>query len=73
MSSLKFDVFGRQVMIVKSEEGWTVFYLGPEGKRRPARDITVPRDIMESELEPYLGDLCHEWATGRHPRVKRLD
>ena len=27
----------------------------------------------ESEMQQYLGDLCHEWATERHPSVKRLD
>ncbi len=73
MKSLKFDVFGRQVLVVASENGWTAFYLGAEGKRRPASDIVVPSDISESDIAQYLGDLCHEWATEQHPNVKRLD
>ncbi len=54
------------------ERGWATFYLGVEGKRRPATEIVVPQDIPESEIEQYLGDLCHEWATKQHPDVKRL-
>ena len=73
MQSLKFDVFGREVLVVESETGWTTYLLGPEGKKRPAKGIFVPSDLSESEIEQYLGDLCHEWATEQHPNVKRLD
>jgi hypothetical protein len=73
MKSIKFDVFGRRVLVVESEAGWSVFYLGPEGKRRPAHDILVPPFVSESELERYLADLCHESATERHPHVRRLE
>ncbi len=73
MKSLKFDVFGTQVLVSRDETGWTTYYLGAEGKRRPASDIVVPADILESEIEQYLDDLCHERATDRHPSVKRLD
>jgi hypothetical protein len=73
MKSLKFNVFGKQVLIAKLNGGWATYYLGSEGKRRPAIDIVVPADIQESEIEQYLDDLCHEWATEQHPDVKRLD
>ncbi len=73
MKSLKFNVFGRQVLVTESNDGWTTYYLGAEGKRRPATDIVVPPDIPESDIEQYLGDLCHEWATEQHPNAKRLD
>jgi hypothetical protein len=73
MKSLKFDVFGRRVLVVGSDTGWSVFYLGTEGKRRPAWDIVVPNSVSEAEVEQYLADLCHEWATERHPDVKRLE
>ena len=73
LKSRKLDVFGRVVLVAESGSGWIVFYLGAEGKRRPAKDIVVPPDILESEIEQYLGDLCHEWATEQHPSVKRLD
>jgi hypothetical protein len=73
LKTLKFDVFGRSVLVAESGDGWAAFYLGAEGKKRPAKDIVVPADIPESEIEQYLGDLCHEWATEQHPYVKRLD
>ena len=72
MKSLKFDVFGRKVLVVESADGWTAFYLGSEGKRRPAEGLIIPADILESEIERYLGDLCHEWASEQNATVKRL-
>ena len=70
--SLLFEVFGRTVLVVASRGGWSAFYVGVEGKRRPALDLFVPGDIDEEHMEQYLGDLCHEWASPRHPQVKRL-
>ncbi len=72
MKALKFDVFGHQVLIASTSTGWLAFYLGSEGKRRSAPDIVVPPEIPESEIAQYLDDLCHEWATERHPSVRRL-
>lgn len=71
--SYKYNVFGRQVLAVRSDTGWRVFYVGSEGKRRLAEDIVIPGDVSESAVEQYLSDLCHEWATKRNPRVVRLD
>lgn len=73
MKSLKFNVFGRRVLVVSSEDGWQAFYFGEEGKRRPAIDIVVPSDLEAAAIEQYLDDLCHEWATERHPNVERLE
>ena len=73
MQTFAFDVFGRQVLVAETDDGWAVFYLGPDGKRRGATDIVVPADIPASDMAQYLDDLCHEWATERHPRVQSLD
>ena len=73
MKRLKFDVFGRDVHIERRRDRWQAYYPGNDGKRRPATDITVPSSIAEAELLQYLDDLCHEWATARHPSVKRID
>jgi len=73
LKSLIYDVFGRQVLISRTDCGWASYYMGAEGKRRPALGIIVPKHIEEPELEQYLGDLCHEWATELPPNVKRLD
>ena len=73
MKTLKFDLFGRELHVCRSEGGWRAFYPGSEGKRRLARDIIIPRDMDESDLAQYLDDLCHEWATESHNSVTRLD
>ena len=71
MERYKYSIFGREVLIEKCQNGWSTFYQGSEGKRRNA-GIFVPPEITESELTLYLSDLCHEWATERHPSVIRL-
>jgi hypothetical protein len=72
MQSIKLDVFGRLVLAVQTGDAWKMYYIGEEGKRRPAADITVPADIGESDLEIYLADVCHEWCTTENPQVKRI-
>jgi hypothetical protein len=73
MKSLKFNVFGRLVLVAETGTRWSAYYLGAEGKRRPATDIVIPGDITETDLEQYLSDLCHEWATAQHPVVVRIN
>lgn len=73
MKTLRFDVFGRDVLIVEQDDGWQAFYLGNDGKRRIATDITIPSIVAESEMDQYLDDLCHEWATDHHKTVKRTN
>jgi len=72
MASIKFDVYGRRMLIEESARGWEAFYLGDEGKRRPATDIIIPEWLYAADIEQYLADLCHEWATEQHQDVKRL-
>lgn len=72
VAPIKLDLFGRVVIATQNEFGWKIFYAGSEGKRRPALDIVVPPEIPESQLEQYLADLCHEWATEQNPGVNRL-
>ncbi len=66
-------MFGKRVLAVRHEDAWSVFYVGPDGKRRPATDIFVPGGVTEPDLVEYLADLCHEWASEKHPEVRRLD
>jgi hypothetical protein len=72
MQQIKLDVFGRLVLATRNETGWKIYYLGEEGKRRPAPDIAVPPEIGEADLDKYLADLCHEWCTANSPSVERL-
>jgi hypothetical protein len=71
--AVTLDVFGRRVLAVRIENGWSLFYVGSDGKRRPAQDIFVPGAVTESELAEYLADLCHEWASEKHPQVTRIE
>ncbi len=71
--SIKLDVFGRRMVALRTENAWSVFYLGSDGKRRPAIDVFVPSWVKESDLVEYLVDLCHEWASARYPDVTRLE
>ena len=73
MNSIKINVYGRVVTVEKTDDGWAVFYPGTDGRRRPAEDLVIPDFIDESELEIYLSDLCHEWASAKHPAVRRLE
>ncbi len=73
MKTLKFDVFGRDVLVIWGARGWEVYYPGDDGKRRPAGDIRLPPNLPEAELARHLDDLCHEWARPGHDRVKLLD
>jgi len=69
---MRFDVFGRQVVVERREGAWAVFYPGAEGKRRRADDLVIPASVREEDLARYLEDLCHEWATEESPSVRRI-
>ena len=71
-SLLRFDVFGTQVGVERQGDVWHAWYLGSEGKRRPA-DFVVPDFIEEFELARYLADLFHESASPDRPDVRRLE
>ena len=72
MQKLRFDVYGRQVLVLREHDHWSAYYIGAEGKRRSAKDIVIPASVAEADLEKYLADLCHEWATEEHPDVRKL-
>ena len=59
---LRLDVFGRELLAERSDSHWQLFYLGPEGKRRPATDIVVEDGLSSEQLVQALADLLHEWA-----------
>ncbi len=60
---MQFNIYGRKIEVLRSGERWESFLLGSEGKKRVADDIFIPSHIKENELECYLEDLLHEWAT----------
>lgn len=70
--TMKLDLFGHWVLVLREQDRWVVFYLGNDGKRRAATDLVIPAEYSESEIPRYLADLCHEWATPQHPDVRVL-
>ena len=73
IKSIKLDVFGKIVLAIRRDDAWEIFYLNSEGKRRIATNIQILSFVDESDIENYLIDLCHEWASDKHPTVKRMD
>ena len=69
--SVKLDVFGKHMVVERSDGAWRTYLLGAEGKRSPV-DVVVPESIAEGELAQYFDDLYHEAATPAHPTVVRL-
>jgi hypothetical protein len=70
---IKLDVFGKQVLAIRTENNWRLYYVSGDGKRRVAADLFVPPFVKGMEVERYLADICHEWATEDHPEVLRLE
>ncbi|HJV00345.1 MAG TPA: hypothetical protein VJ752_07355 [Burkholderiaceae bacterium] len=71
MKEARFNIFGKLIAIVGANGAWNAFYLGNDGKRRPA-DFVVPNDVQEEDLCEYLADLYHENATPRNCNAVRL-
>ncbi|MGK5026005.1 DUF7661 family protein [Janthinobacterium sp. RB2R34] len=72
MKTLKFNIFGTLIAVTGAPGAWRAFYLGAEGKRRPA-DFIVPNDIAEGDLCEYLADLFHEEATPRNNTATEIN
>ena len=70
---LRFDVYGRYVLIVERHGGnWRILQVGDDGKRGLRDDIVIPGDLSADGIAQHLDDLLHESA---HPgaRVRRLE
>ena len=70
---MRLDVYGTKIEVTREGERWMVFYLGQEGKKRLAKDLTIPSDVREHEVKQYMADLCHEWATPRNNEVFQFE
>lgn len=70
---MKFDIFGRKVLeVIRSENQWLAFYCGNNGVKRKAENISIPASLDETELDEYIADVFHEWATPARNEVRRL-
>ncbi|GBH23123.1 DUF7661 family protein [Burkholderia vietnamiensis] len=64
----RFNAFGRLLAVVRTGDGWRVFDLGADGKRRSA-GLQIPATRAANELAQYLGGLRHEHASPKYPDV----
>jgi hypothetical protein len=71
MGDLRFNIFGRIVLIRREGDLWQAYAVGADGKRSPA-GFVVPAFVEEAELEQFLYDLFHESATPGNGEVRRL-
>ena len=69
---LRLRVYGRRLDVERIDGEWRGFYVGVEGKRRPATDIVIPADTPPDQVASAIADLLHEWATPRFPHVEVL-
>jgi len=68
------EIFGRPFVAVLRRDGWSVHHRGEEGKRGPLLEVPIPYDVRSPRaLRDYMADVCHEWATPEHDRVRWLD
>ncbi|MFY8274927.1 DUF7661 family protein [Pseudoalteromonas sp. SSDWG2] len=70
---IKFDVFGKQMSVIKKEHEWQLFNESDTGMRARVYDVIIPSDINEEELAQYLDDIYHEYSSDKHAKVTRLN
>ena len=70
---MKLNVFGKLIEVVKKNNGWNVFIIGSEGKKRLANEIVIPPELQEDEIVDYITDLCHEWETKSNNKVEIIE
>lgn len=65
MKAFRFNILDSLIAITGSDGAWRAFYLGADGKRRPA-GFVVPNGGAEDMLCEYLADPHHENSTPRN-------
>jgi hypothetical protein len=69
MESMKLDVYGRRIEVVKERGEWAIYTLG-EGKKNKITDFVIPADLGEEEILIYVADIFHELATPEKSDVR---
>lgn len=63
MALREVEVYGRRLLVERTDDGWQAFIPGDDGKRRQAIAVPIPAFIVsEDEMLQYLADLWHESA-----------
>jgi hypothetical protein len=57
------EVYGRRLLVERTDAGWRTYIPGDDGKRRASTGVVIPQFIVtDEELLQYLADLWHESA-----------
>lgn len=67
-----YDVFGITMRVDRRDGQWRLFRVSAEGKSSAVRDVFIPEDLREEELEIFLDDMFHEFASATNNKVSRL-
>jgi len=70
---IKFNVFGKQMSVLKKDEEWQLFNESDIGIRSRVYDVVIPSDLEATELGIYLDDIYHEYSSEKHPDVIEID
>ncbi len=66
---IKFNVFGKQMSVLKKDEEWQLFNESDTGIRSRVYDVVIPADLESTKLGTYLDDIYHEYSSDKHPCV----
>ena len=69
---IKFNVFGKQMAVLKKDHEWHLFNESDTGIRSRVYDVVIPSDLEAVELATYLDDIYHEYASDKHPKVVKV-
>ncbi len=69
---IKFNVFGKAMLVVKHGQEWQLFIESETGIRARVYDVVIPHELTENELAGYLDDIYHEYSTEQYPKVEML-
>ncbi|MFM2586766.1 hypothetical protein [Vibrio sp. TBV020] len=67
-----FDVFGMKMSVERYEGEWRLYRESESSIKARVYDIYIPSDLDESMVGRFLADMYHEYATSKHPEVKRI-
>ncbi len=68
---MKLDIYGRmEIEVIHSDNHWTAYRLGNEGKKRKLHEISIPAELSEQDVLIYLEDIFHECATPNNTNVR---
>jgi hypothetical protein len=68
------EVFGKRLLVERTEEGWRTFFPGEDGKRRLSPGVIAPRFVVtDHELLQYLADSWHESARPDRQAVRWIE